>query len=155
MDGLNNINNSEEEEVKVMVLAATNHPFKIDQAFRRRFEKRVLVSLPNEDSRLALLNLYLKNISTCSNLDMNKIVEALNGYSCADIASVTRDAALMAMRRKISGKTPAEIKMIKREEVDLPVTADDFSEAISKTKKSVSEADVKKFEEWMSEYGSC
>lgn len=61
----------------------------------------------------------------------------------------------MAMRRKIIGKTPAEIKMIKREEVDLPVTAEDFNEAISKTKKSVSEADIKKFEDWMAEYGSC
>lgn len=65
------------------------------------------------------------------------------------------DAALMAMRRKISGKTPAEIKMIKREEVDLPVTAEDFKEAIAKTRKSVSEADVKNFENWMAEYGSC
>lgn len=65
------------------------------------------------------------------------------------------DAALMAMRRKIMGKTPAEIRMIKREEVDLPVTASDFDDAISKTRKSVSEADVKNFENWMSEYGSC
>lgn len=61
----------------------------------------------------------------------------------------------MAMRRKIVGKSPAEIKMIKREEVDLPVTQDDFKEAISKTRKSVSEADVKNFESWMGEYGSC
>lgn len=61
----------------------------------------------------------------------------------------------MAMRRKIVGKTPAEIRLIKREEVDLPVTAEDFREAISKTRKSVSEADVKNFENWMAEYGSC
>lgn len=61
----------------------------------------------------------------------------------------------MSMRRMILGKTPAEIKLIKREDVDLPVTAVDFDEAVSKTKKSVSENDVKKFEGWMSEYGSC
>jgi katanin p60 ATPase-containing subunit A1 len=61
----------------------------------------------------------------------------------------------MGMRRKIIGKTPAEIKLIKREEFDVPVTADDFTEAISKTRKSVSEADEKKFESWMAEYGSC
>ena len=152
MDGLNNIN---EDEVKVMVLAATNHPWRIDQAFRRRFEKRVYVSLPNDESRLALLNLYLKNITTCTNLEISKIADSLNGYSCADIASVTRDAALMAMRRKIIGKSPSEIRLIKREEVDLPVTGDDFHEAVTKTKKSVSDADIKKFEEWMSEYGSC
>ena len=65
------------------------------------------------------------------------------------------DAALMAMRRKILGKSPAEIKMIKREEVDLPVTSQDFIEAVSKTRKSVSETDVKNFENWMAEYGSC
>lgn len=88
MDGLNN--EQSEDDVKVMVLAATNHPWRIDQAFRRRFEKRVYVSLPNDESRLALLNLYLKNISTCSELDVNKIAENMNGYSCADIANVCR-----------------------------------------------------------------
>lgn len=88
MDGLNN--EQSEDDVKVMVLAATNHPWRIDQAFRRRFEKRVFVSLPNDESRLALLNLYLKNISTCSELDMDKIAEGMNGYSCADIANVCR-----------------------------------------------------------------
>lgn len=61
----------------------------------------------------------------------------------------------MAMRRKIFGKSSAEIKLIKREEVDLPVTAEDFQDAISKTRKSVSESDVKNFENWMAEYGSC
>lgn len=61
----------------------------------------------------------------------------------------------MSMRRKILGKSPSEIKLIKREEVDLPVSADDFKEAIAKTRKSVSEVDVKNFENWMREYGSC
>lgn len=88
MDGLNN--ESSDEDVKVMVLAATNHPWRIDQAFRRRFEKRVYVSLPNDESRVALLKLYLKNISTCNNLDMIVIAESLTGYSGADIANVCR-----------------------------------------------------------------
>ena len=88
MDGLNNENS--DEDMKVMVLAATNHPWRIDQAFRRRFEKRVYVSLPNNESRLALLNLYLKNISTCDDLDINEMAESLKEYSCADIANVCR-----------------------------------------------------------------
>lgn len=88
MDGLNNENS--DEDIKVMVLAATNHPWRIDQAFRRRFEKRVYVSLPNDESRLALMSLYLKNISTCNDLDINAIAESLNGYSGADIANVCR-----------------------------------------------------------------
>lgn len=87
MDGLNNENS---EDIKVMVLSATNHPWRIDQAFRRRFEKRVFVSLPNDESRLALLKLYLKNISTCNDLDMEAIADSLKGYSGADIANVCR-----------------------------------------------------------------
>ena len=66
-----------------------------------------------------------------------------------------RDAAMMSMRRKISGRTPAEIKRIKKEDVDLPVTMDDFEEALSRCKKSVSLNDVSKYESWMEEFGSC
>lgn len=59
---------------------------------------------------------------------------------------------MMSMRRRIVGKSPAEIKLIKREEVDLPVTTQDFDEAMNRTKKS---NDVAKYESWMEEFGSC
>lgn len=62
---------------------------------------------------------------------------------------------MMAMRRKITGRSPAEIKKIRREEVDLPVTGRDFEDAMVRTRKSVSASDIEKFEEWMAEYGSC
>lgn len=62
---------------------------------------------------------------------------------------------MMAMRRKITGRTPSEIKQIRREEVDLPVTEEDFNDAMARTRKSVSQNDVAKFEKWMEEYGSC
>jgi katanin p60 ATPase-containing subunit A1 len=62
---------------------------------------------------------------------------------------------MMSMRRLISGRSPAEIKLIKREEVDLPVTTHDFEEAIARTRKSVSLKDVARYENWMEEYGSC
>lgn len=65
------------------------------------------------------------------------------------------DAAMMSMRRKITGRSPNEIKQIRREEVDLPVTEQDFQDAILRTRKSVSASDVAKFQKWMEEYGSC
>lgn len=58
------------------------------------------------------------------------------------------------MRRKITGRSPSEIKQIRREEVDLPVTEEDFNEATLRTKKSVSVNDIARFEKWMEEYGS-
>lgn len=62
---------------------------------------------------------------------------------------------MMAMRRKITGRTPSEIKKIRREEVDLPVTSQDFHEAMLRTRKSVSASDIARFEKWMNEFGSC
>jgi katanin p60 ATPase-containing subunit A1 len=61
----------------------------------------------------------------------------------------------MSMRRKISGCTLDEIKKIKKEDVDLPVTAEDFEEALSWCKKSVSQKNVLKCKKWMDDFGSC
>lgn len=65
-----------------------------------------------------------------------------------------RDASMMAMRRKITGKTSEEIKQIKKEEIDLPVTIVDFQEAMIKCKKTVNASDVAKYESWMEDFGS-
>ncbi|XP_075145520.1 katanin p60 ATPase-containing subunit A-like 1 isoform X2 [Haematobia irritans] len=152
MDGLNV---TMQDEKIIMVLAATNHPWDIDEAFRRRFEKRIYISLPNEDTRSALLKLCLKDVNLCSSLDTTAIGEQMKGYSGFDISNVCRDAAMMPMRRQIFGRTPEEIRQIRREDVDLPITLQDFQDAMQRTKKSVSIDDVKRFEKWMEEYGSC
>lgn len=62
---------------------------------------------------------------------------------------------MMAMRRLISGRTPQQIKQIRREDADQPITLKDFQDALLRTKKSVSADDVARFEKWMEEYGSC
>ncbi|XP_068152308.1 katanin p60 ATPase-containing subunit A1 isoform X1 [Drosophila tropicalis] len=152
MDGLNAIT---QEEKVIMVLAATNHPWDIDEAFRRRFEKRIYIPLPNEDTRSGLLKLCLKDVCLSPNLNTSMIGEELKGYSGSDISNVCRDASMMGMRRLILGRTPDEIKQIRREDVDLPITLQDFQDARKRTKKSVSADDVTRFEKWMEEYGSC
>ncbi|XP_052836279.1 katanin p60 ATPase-containing subunit A1 isoform X3 [Drosophila gunungcola] len=152
MDGLNA---TMQEEKVIMVLAATNHPWDIDEAFRRRFEKRIYIPLPNEDTRSALLNLCLKDVCLSPSLNTGMIGDELQGYSGSDISNVCRDASMMAMRRLISGRTPDQIKQIRREEVDQPITLQDFQDARQRTKKSVSADDVARFEKWMEEYGSC
>ncbi|XP_016953935.1 katanin p60 ATPase-containing subunit A1 isoform X4 [Drosophila biarmipes] len=152
MDGLNA---TMPEEKVIMVLAATNHPWDIDEAFRRRFEKRIYIPLPNEDTRSALLKLCLKDVCLTPSLNTAMIGDELQGYSGSDISNVCRDASMMAMRRLICGRTPDQIKQIRREEVDQPITLQDFQDARQRTKKSVSADDVARFEKWMEEYGSC
>jgi katanin p60 ATPase-containing subunit A1 len=66
-----------------------------------------------------------------------------------------RDASMMAMRRRIAGLKPEEIKQLGKEELDLPVSHQDFSDAVAKCNKSVCQEDLDKYEQWMNEFGSA
>ena len=60
----------------------------------------------------------------------------------------------MAMRRRIQGLTPAEIKGLSKEELESPSTREDFALALSRISSSVSANDIRKYEKWMEEFGS-
>ena len=79
MDG---ITADHEEGVKVVtVLAATNFPWDIDDALRRRLEKRIYIPLPNLNGRETLLKINLRDVKLDSNLDLVDIANSLDGYS--------------------------------------------------------------------------
>ncbi|GLH05023.1 Spastin [Gryllus bimaculatus] len=152
MDGISS--NSEDPGKIVMVLAATNFPWDIDEALRRRLEKRIYIPLPNSDGREALLRINLREVKLDPDVDLKEVAARLKGYSGADITNVCRDASMMSMRRKIAGLRPDQIKQLPKEELDLPVSVLDFEEALAKCNKSVSKEDLEKYEKWMNEYGS-
>ncbi|XP_064553828.1 katanin p60 ATPase-containing subunit A-like 1 isoform X2 [Drosophila montana] len=151
MDG---VGGGEEQAKVVMVLAATNFPWDIDEALRRRLEKRIYIPLPTDEGREALLKINLREVKVDDTVDLNYVANQLDGYSGADITNVCREASMMSMRRKIAGLTPEQIRQLATEEVDLPVSNKDFDEAISRCNKSVSRADLDKYEKWMREFGS-
>lgn len=150
MDGVSN----DEATKIVMVLAATNFPWDIDEALRRRLEKRIYIPLPNKDGREALLKINLREVKVDESVDLMQIATRLDGYSGADITNVCRDASMMSMRRKIAGLKPEQIRQLAKEELDLPVSNQDFTEAIAKCNKSVSKDDLIKYQQWMKEFGS-
>ena len=59
-----------------------------------------------------------------------------------------------AMRKRIKGLTPDQIRGLDRTELDLPTTLEDFTEAIKKCSRSVSQQDLEKYNKWMEEFGS-
>ena len=154
MDGLATSTSKADTDKVVMVLAATNHPWDIDDAFRRRFEKRVYIKLPDKEGRRSLLDLNLKDIDLNTEIDLDTVADRLDSYSGADITSLCRDAAMMSMRRMIKGKSPEEIKEMKREDLEKPVTLEDFDDAIVRCQRSVGNMDLSKYERWIKEYGS-
>ena len=73
-----------------MVLAATNYPWDIDEALRRRLEKRIYIPLPCEDARASLLKINLKDVNLAEDLNLETVAKELHNYSGADITNVCR-----------------------------------------------------------------
>jgi len=153
MDGLNATEPEGGERRIVMVLGATNYPWELDEALRRRLEKRVYIPLPDRDARTDLFRINLQGIQL-GDVDLETLADKTDGYSGADITNVCRDASMMCMRRIIRGLSPEEIKNLKRDDVEHPVTMEDFTEALSKISRSVGQGDIGKYEKWMDEFGA-
>ena len=167
MDGVSGMSENEElsnEELKkkiVMVLAATNHPWDLDDALRRRFEKRVYIPLPNTVGREEMFKINLKGVTLANDVNIAELVKMTEGYSGADIANVCREAALMQMRRKLM-KTGGGFDIMElannpqklQEELEAPVSQTDILTAIKNISKSVSQSDLKRYEEWTSEFSN-
>lgn len=152
-------NEGEEEkepEIKnVMVLAATNRPWDLDEAMIRRLEKRIYVPLPEEKGRQVLFKINLKNTKMEEEIDWEKLIETTKGYSGADINNVCREAAMMPMRRKILGKNMDVNKIAEmKAEFDVPLSMKDFLEALENVKTSVGITHLKEYAQWMEEFGS-
>lgn len=100
----------------------------------------------------------MKGISIDEEIDFNKLVEMSAGYSGADMANVCREAAMMPLRKRILKAgglnfNPAALALMK-EEVDQPLTMQDFVEAITNIQKSVSQQSLDEYAAWMKEFGS-
>jgi len=84
----------------VLVLGATNLPWALDSAIRRRFEKRIYIPLPDEMARVKMFELSLGNTpNTITPQDLKVVASKAEGYSGADIGIVTRDALMHPVRR--------------------------------------------------------
>jgi len=83
----------------LLILAATNTPWTLDPAIRRRFEKRIYIPLPEENARTVMFKIHLGD--TPSNLtqeDFQDLARRTEGYSGSDIAVVVREALMQPVR---------------------------------------------------------
>ncbi len=118
MDGL-------EDLTDILVIGATNRPDMLDPALLRpgRFDKILLVGAPEEDGRLQILKIHTKNMPLAKNVDLKDIAKKTTGYTGADMESLVREAAMIALREDKEAKT---------------VNMEHFNEAIKKIRPSVS-----------------
>jgi len=84
----------------VLVLGATNVPWELDPAMRRRFEKRVYIALPEASARSVMFKLNLGDTpNSLSGQDFADLGEKCEGYSGSDVAVVVREALMEPLRK--------------------------------------------------------
>jgi vacuolar protein-sorting-associated protein 4 len=160
----------------VLVLAATNTPWSLDPAVRRRLEKRIYVPLPDAGARLLMLRLHLgaDTPHALADADFGELARALEGFSGADIEVLVRDALMEPVRRVREATHFAEdgegllfacspghagAREIAWRDIDAarlrtpPITRADFDAAAARIKPSVGAADITRHVSFTAEFG--
>ena len=118
-----------EDLSEVVILAATNRPELIDPALLRpgRFDRHLLVTPPDKDAIREILKIHTKDVPLTKDVTLKYLTNKLNGYSGADIESVVREAAMLALRED------NKADKVKKKH---------FTEALTKVKPSLSKIEV-------------
>jgi transitional endoplasmic reticulum ATPase len=131
MDGL-------EARANVVIIAATNRPEAIDEALRRpgRFDREIVIGVPDERGRREILGIHTRGMPLAENVDLGELARTTHGFVGADMAALTREAAIEAIRR-IMPRINLSEGTIPPEVLDtLSVTREDFLEALKRVQPS-------------------
>lgn len=164
----------------VLVLGATNIPWSLDSAVRRRFEKRIYIPLPDKQARLQMFKIHIgdtPNSLLSSDLSMLASDDLTGGYSGHDVAMVVRDALMQPIRiiqqathfKEVTTDagvqwtpcSPGDAGAVEKSWMDIEgeallepqLTVKDFVKAVKRTRPTVNAADIAKHEEFTNDFG--
>ncbi|XP_024993999.1 putative cell division cycle ATPase isoform X3 [Cynara cardunculus var. scolymus] len=157
---------------RILVLAATNRPFDLDEAIIRRFERRIMVGLPSVENRGMILRTLLAKENIEEGLNFSELATMTEGYSGSDLKNLCTTAAYRPVRELIqqerlkdiekkrraeSGEEPPSPEETRKEKVITirPLKMDDFREAKNQVAASFSAAGsiMSELKQWNEQYG--
>ena len=131
MDGI-------EPRQNIVVIAATNRPEAIDEALRRpgRFDREIIIGVPDEPGRREILGIHTRGMPLGPEVNLDSLARRTYGFVGADLAALTREAALEAVRR-IMPRIDLSEQVIPTEVLDaLSVERHDFENALKRVQPS-------------------
>lgn len=132
---------------RVLVLGATNRPQDLDDAARRRFTRRIYIPLPDEETRKSLIKIMLQKADhVITDEEIEEFTKLTEGYSCADIATLLREAAMVVFREATTNSIhiKPEVK---------PMNFTHLLTAQRMVRPSVSQESLNQYVEWEKEFG--
>ncbi|MFA4935466.1 MAG: CDC48 family AAA ATPase [Candidatus Methanoperedens sp.] len=117
---------------KVVVIGATNRPNAIDPALRRpgRFDREIEIGVPDRKARFEIMQIHTRGMPLADDVKLEKIADLTHGFVGADLAALTREAAMNSIRRVLP-ELDLEVQSIPAEILKkMTVTGDDFNNAM-------------------------
>ena len=127
----------------VYVIGATNKPWDLDWAFIRRFQKRILVPLPDHPTRLMMFKLYASNLQISEDVDLHELARLSEGFSGSDIRDVCQSAQL-----SLIGEFFESGQAMDKQAKPRPLTMTDFRGILEDRKPSVSMSMLSHYSRW-------
>jgi spastin len=133
------------DDDKVLVLAATNRPFDLDDAVLRRFARRILVPLPDASARGEMIEQLLRHESTrLSSNDLDRVVKTTEGYSFSDLKSLCGEAAMGPLR----DYRPDQLAHVDAQKIR-PIQLRDLLDALKRVTASTSPETMHQLRSWV------
>jgi len=131
------------KNIHVYVIGATNKPWDLDWPFIRRFQKRILVPLPDYNARLRMFKLYTSHLVLAPDMDLYGISRMSEGFSGSDIRDVAQSAHLSVVGEFFESGQAKDKQAQPR-----PICMDDFRGILEARKPSVSPDMVSSYNRW-------
>ncbi|CAN1300464.1 Outer mitochondrial transmembrane helix translocase [Linum perenne] len=114
---------------RILVLAATNRPFDLDEAIIRRFERRIMVGLPSVENREMILKTLLSKEKVDEQLDFKELATLTEGFSGSDLKNLCTTAAYRPVRELIQQERSRDMKKEKKKKAAEAQKPDETTEA--------------------------
>ncbi|KAL6449719.1 SAP1 Protein SAP1 [Candida maltosa Xu316] len=140
---------SDGDASRVLVLGATNLPWGLDEAARRRFSKKIYIPLPEPEAIISQIKRLLKfQNHSLTDKDFEVLGKLTEGFSGSDITTLTKDAAMGPLRSLGDALLSTPTEEIR------PINLEDFESSLKTIRPSVSKDGLAKYLEWSDKYGS-
>jgi SpoVK/Ycf46/Vps4 family AAA+-type ATPase len=134
------------DPVHVYVVGATNKPWALDEAFIRRFQKRIFVPLPNAEARTELVSIYSKDLNMSDDVSTEELVRMTDGHSGSDIRDILQSAQIKVVRELFQSQRSTERSRPRA------ISMEDIREILRKRRPSVSPEILRSYDKWYETY---
>lgn len=142
------------KNIKMYVIGATNKPWSLDDAFLRRFQKRINIPLPSVEDRRNLFELYTAPLKKDARVRTAMLAKLYDQYSASDIKDACQSVQLKVVHEMFS--SPDYHEPIEGDIAQQPkdVTMTDFREVMAQRKPSVSAEMTRAYKKWSDQFGA-